>query len=365
MRKFTLIVAIFILIVGLGVGILLIDKPQFFKPQAEVSKGQVTDKCGHVTLGPPTENYNAQTSTYTLTIPIKNNRSYSLNKVKIRWETFYCTNGNLQNCDQNRQTFEEEISLSSKQQKVLQKSVKQELGDDCGSLQIDLGILSINNDTSCRTIGEWKDAIWGVHNTGKDCSTPTSPPGQHPGCTQLPGPSSGTPGDILTFTAYPTGTNLDRVEFWLISEEDVNKHGLCPPSEWAPKVWTLIDKDIDGSNGWSASWNTTAYALGKYFIAVNIYSLYGDENWWCTGNPEGPCNNDLKGTSCPNCAKWVTLIKQQPTSTPTLTPIPPTPVPPTTTPVPTITLTPTPIITPTPTVCPLPGQVEGVEIICL
>ena len=337
-----LFLAVFLVLMsGLGAGLALVKKSRFGPSQAEVSQGQITDKCGRVTLEQSTENYDISSSTYTLSVPIKNNTSSSIS-VKLHWEKNYCADGNQQNCDENEEAFDEDISLAPNEKRILQKSVKQRLGNDCGSLQIDVGVISVNNDTSCTTIGTFDTAVWGVHKTGKDCSgVPSPPPGEHPDCTALNGPSVGAPGDTLAFTAHPTGNNLVRVEFWLISEVDVNQHGLCPSSEWAPVVWSKIRDDNDGSDGWSASWNTTGYTEGRYFIAANVYSDYGGNNWWCTGNEEGPCDQDANGKSCPACSKWVELKTSVSTPTPTPPPATPTltPIPPTSTPVPTAPVT--------------------------
>lgn len=146
------------------------------------------------------------------------------------------------------------------------------------------------------------------------------PETNHPSCGGLDGSDFAKPGDIVSLTAQPSGDNLDSVEFWLISEANIEQYGsYCPTDQWAPDVWTMIDRDIDGNDGWSAKWNSTNYPEDRYFISVNVNSLYGEEKWWCTGNPEGPCNQDPQGKSCPDCSKWITLTTSEeatPTSTP-------------------------------------------------
>ena len=327
-RTLVIIIGLIIVAVAIPVTVTLVKQRQELRKEAEVGEEVVGDSCGYVTLGPPSESYDEGTSTYTLTVPIANNTEDPLTQIEIRWETYYCQSKDVAICNtiQNRQVAEEEIDLSAGETKLLQKSVVQELGDNCGSLQIDMVITSISGDDNCDTEGNWADLMWGLHRNGEDCEEIDSPPGEPPACTKLDGPSSAAPGDLVNLTAYPFGENLDSVEFWLISKEDVDAHGLCPSAEWAPKVWTLISKDLDGGDGWSVTWNTTDYPEGRYFVAANVYSAYGEDSWWCTGNPEGPCNSDPKGASCPNCSLWITLeTVEEKAELPTPPPAPPPP----------------------------------------
>lgn len=311
-KTLLIIIGLAVVAVAIPVTVVLIKQRQELRKEAAVGEEVVEVICNDVTLvtlGPPSESYEANTSTYGLTVPIKNNTDGPLDQIKILWETYYCQSKDVAICDvaQNRQVFEEEIDLDAGETKLLQKSVVQGLGDDCGSLQIDMALTSIGGEDNCGTEGNWADLMWGLQRTETDCAESSSSPGKSPSCTKLEGPSSVAPGDLVTLTAYPSGENLDSVEFWLISKEDVDAHGLCPSDEWAPKVWTLLSKDLDGGDGWSAVWNTTNYPEGRYFVAANVYSAYGEDSWWCTGNPKGPCNSDSKGASCSNCSLWITL----------------------------------------------------------
>ncbi len=332
-RTLLIIIGTIVVALAIPVTVVLVKQRQELRKEAEVGEDVVEDSCGYVTLGPPSESYDANTSTYTLTVPITNTTSGPLNQIKILWETYYCQGKDVAICDtiKNRQVSEEEINLSAGETKLLQKSVVQGLGDNCGSLQIDMVLTSIGGDDNCDTEGNWADLMWGLHRTAADCEEGDSPPGEPPACSELDGPSSTAPGDLVNLTAYPSGENLDSVEFWLISKEDVDAHGLCPSAEWAPKVWTLISKDLDRGDGWSTVWNTTGYPEGRYFVAANVYSAYGEDSWWCTGNPEGPCNEDPKSVSCSNCSLWITLetveeVAKTPTPPPAPTPAPaPTP----------------------------------------
>ncbi len=327
-RTLLIIVGAIVVALAIPVTVILIRQRQELRKEAAVGEDVVTDSCGYVTLGPPSESYEAGTSTYTLTVPITNTTSGPLNQIKILWEAYYCQSKDVAICDtiQNRQVSEEEIDLSAGEQKFLQKSVVQGLGDNCGSLQIDMVLTSIGGDDTCDTEGNWADLMWGLHRTEVDCEEADSPPGEHPACAELNGPSSAAPGDLVNLTAYPSGENLDSVEFWLISKENIDAHGLCPSDEWAPKIWTLISKDLNKDDGWSATWNTTGYPEGRYFVAANVYSAYGEDSWWCTGNPEGPCNEDPKGVSCSNCSLWITLeTVEEEVETPIPPPAPPPP----------------------------------------
>jgi len=319
-RNLLLIVGLLIVALAIPATVILVRQRQELRKGAEVAEETVTDSCGHVTLGPASESYDADTNTYTLTVPIVNKRNYPLNQVKIRWETYYCQSKDVAICDtiQNRQVFEKEIDLGAGEKKVLQNSVGQGLGDNCGSLQVDMVVTSINGDDNCDTEGNWADLVWGLHRTEKDCAESFSSQGKSPSCTKLEGPSSTAPGNLVNLTAYPSGKNLDSVVFWFVSEEDSRTHGFCPASGESSEIETVIDNDLNGGDGWSAIWNTTGYPEGRYFVAANVNSVYGEDSWWCTGNPEGPCEDDSKGVSCPNCSFWITL--KAPVGSPAPTP---------------------------------------------
>ena len=299
-RTLLVIIGVIIVALAIPVTVVLVKQRQELRKEAAVGEDVVEDSCGYVTLGPPSESYDASTSTYTLTVPIANNTGGPLNQIEILWETYYCQSKDVAICDtiQNRQVSEEEITLSAGETKLLQKSVVQGLGGNCGSLQIEMTITSIGGDENCDTEGNWADLMWGLHRTAVDCAEGSSSQGESPSCTKLEGPSSAAPGDLVNLTAYPSGENLDSVVFWFVSEEDSRTHGFCPASGGESEIETLIGNDLNGSDGWSAVWNTTDYPTGRYFVAANVNSVYGEDSWWCTGNPEGPCNDDPKGVSC-------------------------------------------------------------------
>jgi len=308
-KTLIIIIGLIIVAVAIPITVTLVKQRQELRKKADVGEEVVEDSCSYVTIGPPSESYDASTSTYTLTVPITNNTEDPLTQVEILWETYYCQSKDVAICDivQNRQVLEDEINLSAGETKLLQNSVVQGLGDNCGSLQIEMTITSIGGDENCDTEGNWADLMWGLHRTGTGCAESSSSQGTSPSCTKLEGPSSAAPGDLLTLTAYPSGENLDSVAFWLVSEEDSGTYGFCPADGGASEIETAIDNDFNGSDGWSVMWDTTGYPEGRYFVAANVNSVYGEDSWWCTGNPEGPCEEDSKGASCSNCSFWVTL----------------------------------------------------------
>ena len=205
-RNLLVIVGLLIVALAIPATVILVRQRQELRKKAEVAEETVTDSCGHTTLGPASESYEADTSTYTLTVPIVNNRNYPLSQIKIRWETYYCQSKDVAICDtiQNRQIFEEEIDLAAGEEKILQNSVVQGLGDDCGSLQIDIVLTSIDGDDNCGTEGNWADLIWGLHRTETDCEEEPEPPPPPP----PPPPPEPTPSAIPLPTPTPPAASV-------------------------------------------------------------------------------------------------------------------------------------------------------------
>lgn len=143
------VLGLLLIITALPLAVVLVKQRQELRKEAQISSGTL-NICG-IAVGQPTENRGS--GTYSITTPIKNNRSDTA-KVEIHTYACACAGGNLSQCGTSSGSCDssnEIITLNPGESRNYQTAtIRQSNGQTCGTFQADFFIISVNGDTNCR-----------------------------------------------------------------------------------------------------------------------------------------------------------------------------------------------------------------------
>jgi len=148
-KKIASVLGVLLINTALPLTVVLVKQRQEIRKEAAISTG-ILNICG-IAVNLPTENKGS--GTYSITVPIKNNRSDTAN-VEIHTYACACSDGNLGQCGTSSgkcESSNEVISLSPGESRSYRTAtVSQTNGEICGTFQADFFIISVNGDTNCR-----------------------------------------------------------------------------------------------------------------------------------------------------------------------------------------------------------------------